>query len=86
LNQPTLLQFELKIDKVACGGGHTGIITENGDLFLFGRGRDGQLGRGDEMESTAAYRTEPKIVNAFTKSDSKVIDLALGNNHSLALA
>lgn len=30
-----------------CGGGHTGLITKDGQLFLFGRGRDGQLGRGD---------------------------------------
>jgi alpha-tubulin suppressor-like RCC1 family protein len=61
LNQPRKLQFDQKISKVVCGGGHTGIITsDKGLLFLFGRGRDGQLGRGDVVESMAAYRTEPK--------------------------
>jgi alpha-tubulin suppressor-like RCC1 family protein len=61
LNQPRKLQFDQKISKVVCGGGHTGIITsDKGLLFLFGRGRDGQLGRSDEIESMAAYRTEPK--------------------------
>ena len=50
-----------RIKKIECGGGHTGIITElDGELYLFGRGRDGQLGRGGGLESVAAYRTEPK--------------------------
>lgn len=73
-----------KITKVVCGGGHTGIITAEGKLFLFGRGRDGQLGRGDELESMAAYRTEPKQVTAFDKLGCTVEDVALGNNHCLA--
>ena len=42
LNQPRKLEFEHKVSKVACGGGHTGVITSgNGHLYLFGRGRDG---------------------------------------------
>lgn len=65
LNTPKKLLFEEKVKKVVCGGGHSGIITNNGELYLFGRGRDGQLGRGDEIESMAAYRTEPKIVSAL---------------------
>ena len=62
MNQPRKLNFDQKVAKVVCGGGHSGIVTENGLLFLFGRGRDGQLGRGGEVESIAAYRTEPKQV------------------------
>ena len=58
LNQPRKLNFDQKVSKVVCGGGHTGIITEGtGHLYMFGRGRDGQLGRGGEIESIAAYRT-----------------------------
>jgi alpha-tubulin suppressor-like RCC1 family protein len=29
---------------VACGGGHTGALTQDGTLYLWGRGRSGQLG------------------------------------------
>ncbi len=82
LNSPKKLQFGEKIKKVVCGGGHTGILTEKSELYLFGRGRDGQLGRGDSLESMASYRTEPKRVDAV---DNKVVDMALGNNHTLAL-
>jgi alpha-tubulin suppressor-like RCC1 family protein len=41
LTQPTKLSFDKFIVKVVCGGGHTGIITDDGELYLFGRGRDG---------------------------------------------
>ena len=86
LNQPKKITFDKKIIKVACGGGHTGLITEDGELYLFGRGRDGQLGRGDEVESIAAYRTDPKRVGAIQKKENaKAVEIALGNNHSVAL-
>lgn len=52
---------------------------------MFGRGRDGQLGRGDIVESIAAYRTSPLKVEYFVKNDIKVNKLALGANHSVAL-
>lgn len=75
-----------KASKVVCGGGHTGIVTDQGDLYLMGRGRDGQLGRGSEVESTAAYRAEPNLVEYFRQNNLKVVNLALGSNHSLAVA
>ena len=88
LNTPRKLNFSSGIAKVACGGGHTGIITQSdGKLFLFGRGRDGQLGRGGEVESVAAYRTEPKQVVSLEKDQKVAVeDIALGSNHCLALA
>lgn len=52
---------------------------------MFGRGRDGQLGRGDVIESIAAYRTTPLRVEYFVKNDIEVDKLALGSNHSIAL-
>ena len=50
-----------------CGGGHTGLVTEGGELYLMGRGRDGQLGRGDSVESSATSRMEPTLVQFFDK-------------------
>jgi alpha-tubulin suppressor-like RCC1 family protein len=54
--------FPFKAKKVVCGGGHTAIITDTNELFLFGRGRDGQLGRGDVLESGAVSRYSPTKV------------------------
>lgn len=54
---------------------------------MFGRGRDGQLGRGDIVESMAAFRAEPKEVQNISHNlKSEVLELALGSNHSIALA
>lgn len=82
------MNIEKKVKQVKCGGGHTGVIAADGeDVYFFGRGRDGQLGRGDGIESIAAYRTDPKPVTALSaKAGIEVTELSLGNNHSLALA
>jgi alpha-tubulin suppressor-like RCC1 family protein len=76
------------VKKVACGGGHTGLITQDtGDLYLFGRGRDGQLGRGNKsIESSATRRPNPTLVEFFKDSNLEVEHIALGTNHTLATA
>ena len=83
---PKKVQFDHKVEKLFCGGGHTGLITENGDLYLMGRGRDGQLGRGNKVESTAFSRTKPTLVEFFQDGSLRVDNLALGTSHTLATA
>ena len=86
-NVPTKLNsFEPRAKLVKCGAGHTGIVTKQGDLYLMGRGRDGQLGRGDKLESVATERTVPTLVEYFRNQNLHVEDLALGANHTVALA
>jgi alpha-tubulin suppressor-like RCC1 family protein len=51
-----------KIKKISCGGHHTAILTEDGNLFMCGNGRDGELGRGDLLESHSVIRDEPLLV------------------------
>lgn len=79
---------------VACGGGHTVVLDDKGKLWAFGRGRDGQLGRGAHLESIAAGRSLPVCVDfvkeglvqkPFNPAETKVIDVALGTNSSFAL-
>jgi alpha-tubulin suppressor-like RCC1 family protein len=79
------VHFESAVKKVGCGGGHTGLLTKEGELYLMGRGRDGQLGRGSKVESIAAGRAVPTIVDDFQKNNQKVDDFALGANHTLAV-
>ncbi|KFH12064.1 regulator of chromosome condensation (RCC1) repeat-containing protein [Toxoplasma gondii VAND] len=49
------------LDTVA-GGGHLAARTQEGGLWMWGRGREGQLGRGDAIESVAASRDSPQLV------------------------
>ena len=65
MNAPQKVNLDKKVARVVCGGGHTGLVTVDGDLYLMGRGRDGQLGRGNNVESIAAYRAEPTLCEYF---------------------
>lgn len=56
-------KFAPKAIKVVCGGGHTAILTDQNELYITGRGRDGQLGRADVLESVAVSRYIPTKVD-----------------------
>jgi hypothetical protein len=75
-----------KIRSVACGGGHTAALTEAGELYMWGRGRDGQLGLADHLESVAAYRSSPRLLDFFRTRKLKVKQVSLGSDFSLAIA
>eukprot|EP01120_Amphizonella_sp_Union-15-10_P015595 TRINITY_DN8059_c0_g1_i1.p1 TRINITY_DN8059_c0_g1~~TRINITY_DN8059_c0_g1_i1.p1 ORF type:complete len:544 (+),score=83.19 TRINITY_DN8059_c0_g1_i1:76-1707(+) len=60
-----------------CGGFHTAIITNKGELYTFGRGQHGQLG-----DNSNVNRLTPVLVNFF--KDQKVIKVSCGNSHTLA--
>uniref|UniRef100_A0A0G4IC16 EGF-like domain-containing protein n=1 Tax=Chromera velia CCMP2878 TaxID=1169474 RepID=A0A0G4IC16_9ALVE len=63
---------------VACGGGHSAAWTENGSLFMWGRGGNGQLGQGDREDRWRASR-----VNESGLEGEKVVGAALGLYHTL---
>mmetsp|Transcript_32124 Transcript_32124/g.125332 ORF Transcript_32124/g.125332 Transcript_32124/m.125332 type:complete len:349 (-) Transcript_32124:1618-2664(-) len=74
----------VEVEQVCCGGGHSGAISSSGELYLWGRGRDGQLGREGELESIAAYRLVPTRVESLR--NFSVIQAGLGSDHSAVLA
>lgn len=69
-----------KVKQVACGGSHTLVLLEDGSVSAFGKGRNGQLGVGDNLESVAAYRTTPHHVQ--TLESYKVLSIAAGGDHT----
>jgi hypothetical protein len=42
-----------------------GLISDKHELYMVGKGRDGQLGRAEKIESSASYRTLPRVVEYF---------------------
>lgn len=72
----------VKIVDGAAGNGHTVLLDADGKMHAFGRGRNGQLGRGTELESVAAIRMTPVRVDSVTKP---VRQVACGAESTLAL-
>lgn len=86
--ETTMLEGE-RVVGGAAGGNHTLLLLASGEVLAVGRGRNGQLGRGDATESVAAYRLEPVKVESLSRSalggSRSVMTVAAGSDHSLAL-
>lgn len=64
---------------IACGEGHSIIATESGDVFCFGRGREGQLGLGIEKKNA------PVPILLKELQHESVIKVAAGGISSYAI-
>ncbi|NWS14415.1 RPGR regulator, partial [Pachyramphus minor] len=76
--QPVLGIME-KVNKVACGGEHTVVLTET-DVYTFGLGQYGQLGHGTFVFESSV----PKSVKHLKKH--KIRNVACGENHTAVIA
>ena len=83
VKSPKLVDFNQKISLISCGNGPTAVITDKGELFMFGRGKEGQLGREESNESSAGYRTTPKVIETF--KGKRVVSVKCGGEHTVAL-
>ncbi len=63
---------------MGAGGSHSLATTRDNKLFTWGKGRNGQLGQGDQVASVAAYRTQPVQI----ASVGVVTSIAAGKDHS----
>ena len=83
-NVPERIQFfdGMNVQTLRIGMRHSAAITEDGRLFMFGSGNWGVLGQGNE--SDVQFR-EPVQVSKFEKMGLKVVDVALGEYHTMAL-
>lgn len=77
------LDKDEKIIKISVGGRHRACLSNKGNLYMWGYNRFGQLGDGTDFNS----KDNPiKITNKFNfKSEEKIIDVFLGEDHSAAL-
>ena len=71
-----------RVTQVACGGSHSGAVTESGRVFMWGLNKSGQCGvsgRGDSF-------MEPKSLAPSTEGQSlRAQSLVCGRNHSALL-
>ena len=55
--------------------------TAEGDLYTFGSGQHGALGHNDGEVS----HVRPKLVEFFKKNGLKIVDVDIGEHHTVAL-
>ena len=62
--EPTALGS--RVTKIACGGSHSGVVTEDGRVFMFGLNKQGQCGVGKNISSSSDNKDsimEPRPVD-----------------------
>jgi alpha-tubulin suppressor-like RCC1 family protein len=67
---------------LAAGGEHTLVLTATGEVFSFGNDRYGQLGR---AAGATGFASSPALVQ-FPRLSGKIVAIAAGQEHSLALS
>ena len=88
LRSPTRLSFPHAVVSVVCGWSHSGCLTADGRLFMWGDNRRGQLGLPSQRDSTSPspavlldFVSHPTLVSL----PAPVTAVACGWRHSLAL-
>ena len=79
-SSPKILQSitGLPTRNIFCGSYHSGVWTQSGTLFVWGRNSSGQLGTGDQTDSLA-----PKLIKSIR--GQKVSHVTAGDEHTVAL-
>jgi alpha-tubulin suppressor-like RCC1 family protein len=73
-------ELKLVVRQVTCGGLHTALVTEHGDVYTWGDGRKGQLG----LLSGPSLTQVPRLVDSLTSVH--IVQVACGMAHTVALA
>ena len=76
---PIALKELPEISSMTAGQIHCGAITKKGKIYMWGSNDKGQLG----LKLTEKIINKPRLLNAFAKK--KIISIALGKYHSIAL-
>lgn len=73
----------VKITKVAAGSYHSFALTEDGKVYAWGLNNFGELGIEGNMGVDDATVLQPTLVESL--ADHKIVDIAGGEHHSVAL-
>lgn len=81
MHLPTLVDSlrGVHVKQLACGSGHSCVLTEEGEVYSWGRGDDGRLGHGDN-----GWKYVPRLIHSLM---GKVICLVTcGSYHTAAIS
>ena len=66
------------VKQIACGSGHTVVLSTEGEVLTWGRGDDGRLGHGDN-----GWKYVPRITQAL--AGQVVVQVTCGSYHTAAV-
>ncbi|CAB9507022.1 RCC1 and BTB domain-containing protein 2 [Seminavis robusta] len=66
------------VRQIACGSGHTVVLTTDGEVYTWGRGDDGRLGHGDN-----GWKYVPRIIQSL--AGQIVVQVTCGSYHTAAV-
>ncbi|XP_070513551.1 X-linked retinitis pigmentosa GTPase regulator isoform X2 [Cardiocondyla obscurior] len=78
---PKQMQLPVPALHIACGGHHTLILAENGNIYCSGSNASGQLGMGTNVNEIQM----PKFLPRGALQDEKIVKIACGESHSAIL-
>jgi len=67
------------VRQIACGSGHTVVLTTDGEVYTWGRGDDGRLGHGDN-----GWKYVPRIAQSL--AGQVIVQVTCGSYHTAAVA
>jgi alpha-tubulin suppressor-like RCC1 family protein len=70
----------VKVTMVCCGYGHTAVCTEDGHVYTFGLGEEGQLGHGDKEN-----KSSPVLVQALVGKHITQVQCGGAGGYTMAL-
>eukprot|EP00916_Digyalum_oweni_P014661 GHVL01024038.1.p1 GENE.GHVL01024038.1~~GHVL01024038.1.p1 ORF type:complete len:402 (+),score=65.73 GHVL01024038.1:58-1263(+) len=75
------------IVKIAAGQAFSAALTQNGEVYVWGKNDFGQLGLGFEsMGDVYSSEIYPRIVRSLSVQGIRIIDIACGDSHMTALS
>jgi RCC1 and BTB domain-containing protein len=79
-DQPTYVDAlrGVGVRQIACGSGHTVVLTTDGEVFTWGRGDDGRLGHGDN-----GWKYVPRL--SVSLAGQVVVQVTCGSYHTAAV-
>lgn len=79
-DQPTYVDAlrGVGVRQIACGSGHTVVLTTDGEVFTWGRGDDGRLGHGDN-----GWKYVPRPTQSL--AGQVVVQVTCGSYHTAAV-
>jgi len=81
LQEPTFVEClrGVGVRQIACGSGHTVVLTTDGSVYTWGRGDDGRLGHGDN-----GWKYVPRLAQAL--HGQVIIQVTCGSYHTAAVS